>query len=74
VEKQGADNRKSLLNDEQVQKAARTYLLSLPTGNVTLKKFQYALNEQILPSLGYNLSVGLLEHTAWQWLIKMGWQ
>jgi len=65
VEKQGADSRKSLLNDKQVQKAARTYLLSLPTGDVTPKKFQHALNKRILPSLGYNLSVGLSEHMAW---------
>jgi len=71
VEKQGADSGKSLLNDKQ---AARTYLLSFPTGDITSKKFQHALNKQILPSLGYNLSVGLSECMARQWLIKMGWQ
>jgi hypothetical protein len=53
---------------------ARTYLTSLPMGKVTPENFQHALNEQILPPLGYTLSIGLLECTAWKWLIKLGWQ
>jgi hypothetical protein len=74
VEKQGGDTGQSLLNDEHVQTTARTYLTSLATGDVTPKKFQHALNEQVLPSLEYTLNVGLLECTARQWLIKLGWQ
>ena len=44
VEKRGGDTGQSLLNDEHVQKMARTYLTSLPTGEVTPKNFQHALN------------------------------
>jgi hypothetical protein len=62
------------LNDERVQTAARTYLTGLPTGDVTPRDFRRALNERILPSLGYMLEVGLSERTARRWLIKLGWR
>ena len=73
-EKRGGDGGHSLLNDERVQTAARTHLTGLPTGDVTPRQFHRALNERILPSLGYMLEVGLSERTARRWLIKLGWR
>ena len=73
-ENQGGNRGHSLFNDESVQRAARAYLTGLPTGDVTPRHFQHALNGQILPTLGYNLEVGLSEHTARHWLFKLGWQ
>ena len=71
---QGGDYSHSLLNDERVQTSARTYLLDLPVGDVTTARFHHALNERILPSLGYALKgTGLSLHTAWRWLYKLGW-
>ena len=72
-EKRGGDGGHSLLNDERVQTAARTYLTGLPTGDVTPRDFCRTLNEWILPLLGYMLDVGLSECTARRWLIKLGW-
>jgi len=43
-------------------------------GEVTPKQFSHALNEHILPSLGYNLQGVLSERTARQWLVKLGWR
>jgi hypothetical protein len=57
VEKRGGDGGQSLINDEQVQRASQTYLSGLPAGEVTPKRFHHALNERILPSLGYMLGV-----------------
>jgi len=48
--------------------------MGLPTGEVTPMWFHCMLNEHILPSLGYTLRKGLLEHTAQQWLVKLGWR
>jgi hypothetical protein len=62
----------SLLKDERVQGAARTHLLSVPTGEVTPKQFHHALNKRILLSLGFTVRDGLSEHTAWQWLLSIG--
>jgi len=38
------------------------------------KRFQHTLNTQILPMLRYPPMKNLLEWTARQWLIKLGWQ
>ena len=35
--------------------------------------FWHALNNQILPMLGYVLNIRLLECTAQCWLYKLGW-
>jgi len=71
----GGDRGRSLLNDEQVQTAARTYLLSMSVGEVTPARFRHALNEQILPSFGYTLrGSGLSLRTARRWLYKLGWR
>jgi hypothetical protein len=73
-EKRGGKGRQSLFNDEGVQRAARAYLTGLHIGDVTPMKFRHALNEQILPTLGYVLEVGLSERTARRWLYKLGWR
>ena len=73
-QKRGQYLNRSLLNDEQVQTAARTYLTSLSTGEVTPKRFSHMLNERILPSLGYQLKSNLSERTARQWLVRLGWR
>jgi hypothetical protein len=72
VEKRGTHHSCSLLNNEEVQKAARTYLSRLPTDEVIPKVFHQALNKQILPTLGLAIEGGLSAHTALQWLIRLG--
>jgi len=62
-EKQGKYTNRLLLSEEQVQLAARSYLTSLPTGEVTPLGFCHMLNVHILPSLGYTLMNGLSECT-----------
>ena len=74
VEKRGGDRGRSLINDEKVQSAARTHLMGLSTGEVTPEEFQRALNENILPSLGYTLKGPLSRRTASRWLYKLGWR
>jgi hypothetical protein len=73
-EKRGGAGGRSLLKDERVQAAARTHLSSVPTGEVTPKKFHRALNKRILPSLGFTVRDGLSERTARQWLLSLGWR
>jgi len=73
AENRGGDGGCSMLNNEQVQTAARTYLMSLSTGEVTPKLFTRTLNERILPTLGLALEKGLLERTGRRWLIRLGW-
>jgi hypothetical protein len=74
IEKRGGDRGHSLLNNEQIQAAARAYLSSLAVGEVTPKRFQHALNTRILPTLGYPPTKKLSERTARRWLIKLGWR
>jgi hypothetical protein len=58
VERRGGHkNVRSLLKDENVKKRALSYLQSLPTGKVTLKKLQVALNTIILPDHNKEASV-----------------
>jgi hypothetical protein len=52
----------------------RAHLTSLAMGEVTPKWFHHSLNTEILPTLGYPPVKTLLECTARQWLIKLGWQ
>jgi len=73
-EKQGKYTNRSLLSEEQVQLAARSYLTSLPTGEVTPLGFRRMLNECILPSLGYTLTNRLSECTIRRWLVRLGWR
>ena len=46
----------SLLKNENVKKRALLYLQSLPTGKVTPKKLQVALNTIVLPDLGITVA------------------
>jgi hypothetical protein len=72
-ENRGGCRGHSLLNDEQIQAAVRAHLLSLPSGEVTPKRFHHALHKRILPNLGWMLRKPLSEHTVRQWLIKLRW-
>jgi hypothetical protein len=74
AEKRGGDRGRSLLDDEEIQAGAMAHLSSLPTGEVTPKRFHHALHERILPSLGWMLGKPLSERTARRWLIKLGWR
>lgn len=48
----GYRNARTLLRDELVKKRILDYLQNLPTGKVTPKKLQIAVNTEILPDLG----------------------
>jgi hypothetical protein len=73
-EKRGGTGGRSLLKDERVQAAARTYLSGVPLGEVTPRKFHHALNDDILPTLGFTVRNGLSERTARRWLLSLGWR
>jgi len=70
----GARKGRTLLLDETLKCAARDWLSSQKTGEVTPRRFQHALNSQILPSLDVSLKKPLCERTARRWLIKLGWR
>jgi hypothetical protein len=57
-----------------VQAAVRVHLSTVPTGKVTPKEFCCALNEWILPLLGFALKDGLSERMAQRWLVSLGWR
>ena len=65
---------RSLLKDENVKRRLLSYLWSLPTRKVTLKKVQVALNAIILADLGITTKKPLCMWTACRWLIKLGWR
>jgi hypothetical protein len=73
-EKRGGTGGRSLLKDERVQAAAKTYLLGVPLGEVTPRKFHRALTKDILPTLGFTVKAGLSERTARRWLLTLGWR
>jgi len=70
----GARKGRTLLLDETLKSTARNWLSSQRTGEVTPRRFQHALNGQILPSLNIALKKPLCERTARRWLIKLGWR
>jgi hypothetical protein len=70
----GARDSRSYLSEESVHSAARTWLEAQPAGSVKPKTFLYALNTDILPSVGIKTNKGLCERTARRWLIKLGWR
>jgi len=43
-------------------------------GKVTPRQFHRTLNKRILPSLRFTVRDRLLEHTAQQWLLSLGWR
>jgi len=69
----GYKNARSLLKEEVVRTASRTWLMEQPIGSVTPSHFNHALNDIILPSLGMTPSKPLCERTARRWLVKLGW-
>jgi hypothetical protein len=69
----GRKNAKSLLKDETIKAAARTWLTEQPVGSITPQNFAHGLNTQVLPSLGVSLTKPLCERTARRWLIQLGW-
>jgi hypothetical protein len=69
----GAANSRSLLEDENTRAKARDWLTSQHAGEATPCRFQKALNDTLLPSLGIVLESPLSECTACCWLIKLGW-
>lgn len=70
----GVRGARSLLYDGTIRNAARTWLLAQKAGDVTPRRFQYALNTEILPGLGVNLTKPLCERTARRWLIRFGFR
>ena len=73
-ENRGGTRTHSLLLDEHVKTAAIAHLTSLKSGQVSPQLFCDALNQNILPSLGFSLKKPLCTRTACQWLIKLGWR
>ena len=69
----GYRNSRSLLKDEIVRTASRTWLTEQPIGSITPTKFMHALNTTILPTLGMLPNKPLCERTARRWLVKLGW-
>lgn len=70
----GKHNSRTLLADETTRKAARAWLNAQKVGDVTPEKFQMALNQTILPSLGITCERSLCLQTACRWLVTLGWQ
>ncbi|KJA19534.1 hypothetical protein HYPSUDRAFT_204573 [Hypholoma sublateritium FD-334 SS-4] len=70
----GVRSARTLLQDERVKKRVLDYLQSLPTGKVTPKRLQEAVNSEILPDLGITPKKPIGTRTARRWLIKLGWR
>jgi hypothetical protein len=70
----GTGKASSLLNNPSVKHAARNWLASQASGQVTPHIFHNALNTIILPMLNIQLKKPLCERTARRWLIKLGWR
>jgi hypothetical protein len=73
-EKRGGEKMcRSLLLDERVKTAARGWLVAQKAGEVTPRRFQHALNTEILPTINIMMNRPLCERTARRWLLKLGW-
>jgi hypothetical protein len=72
----GARQKCTLLLDETVEAAARDWLASQPTGQVTPRQFrvQDALNNEILAALNIEQKKPLCERTTRRLLIQLGWR
>lgn len=70
----GKANAKSLLNDESVQIACRSWLGEQKPGTVTPKKFMAAVNDKILVSLDLVPKRPVVERTARRWLLRLGFR
>ena len=69
----GSRHGRSLLNDESVQAAIRTWLTSQAIGSVTPRLFAEGINSTILPSLDIMVKKPVCEWTARRWLVQLGW-
>ena len=56
-----------------VKKQVQDHLTNIPSGKVTPKGLQKAVNNKILPELGINPKTPISVHTVQQWLLKLGW-
>jgi hypothetical protein len=75
VEKRGGSaNAWSCLHNESVQKRTLDWLRAQPTGKVTPRGLQRALNSTIFPELNIRPKKPFSECTARRWLIKLGWR
>lgn len=70
----GKANTKSFLNNELVQLACHSWLSAQKAGTMTPKKFMAAVNDKILISLNINLRKPIVERTARQWLLCLGYR
>ncbi|KIJ56331.1 hypothetical protein M422DRAFT_239552, partial [Sphaerobolus stellatus SS14] len=69
----GYKNARSILKEESVRTAARTWLTSQKVGSITPTKFCNGLNTEILPGLGISLKSPFCTKTALRWLVKLRW-
>ncbi|KAF9510740.1 hypothetical protein BS47DRAFT_1487299 [Hydnum rufescens UP504] len=60
------------LDDEDVNRATRSWLEMQKIGSVTSSRFCCALNATIFPDLGIALKKPLSNHTAHRWMHKLG--
>ena len=75
IEKRGGrSNSKSWLHNESVKHLTREWLSAQPTGKVTPKALQRALNTTIFPQLNITPKKPFCDRTARRWLIKLGWR
>jgi hypothetical protein len=64
----------SLLLDERVKTSVRSWLTEQKVGAVTPRKFQHAINQEILPALSITLKQPFCERTARRWMLRLGWR
>ena len=75
AEKHGdSGNSCSWLHDETVKRSTLNWLSSQKTGDVIPHKLQHALNERLFAELNVTPKSPIIEWTARQWLIKLGWR
>ena len=70
----GYQNQRSWLHDETVKKHIQAYLTNLPTGKVTPKRLQIAINSTIFAELGLKPAKPISIRTVRRWLLKLGWR
>ena len=70
----GYRNQWSWLHDETVKKHIQAYLTNLPTGKVTPKRLQIAVNSTIFAKLGLKPAKPISIRTVCRWLLKLGWR
>ena len=63
----------TVLSDSNVKRACCSWLAQQVAGTITPQKFAMAISEIILPSLDITLKKLLGQHTAHQWLHKLGY-